>query len=516
MKNKSTTVWALILSSICVTATAGDITGSWLDVYRKPAVSARANSLPGGIGPKRNYRGAKFLKSSQLVQTLSRKTITMARQVAALSFFENPVILPDGNSILSYSSFGEAKQDVSLYKINYRSITVQGKPTILSGLVVIPTDGTGGDASGGIIVYMHATTAQRDNAPSDRSEETYGSITAFGGETRIIAMPDYLGYGVNKLQHPYAFGKLNAPSGRDIILATRELMKALGRTVGAEINISGFSEGGGNALWLGRFLEEQGNTALQPARIAPISGPYDLSGATALSFISAQPPATYEENFTSKPSLLSFAGVSTAQLTKQPLNTLLKEPLALQAKGLFPGPIADETVGVRILTTCIDQLNYFDLSTSLSPNPENLLQPSLVEAIKQHDVTNPAIKLWSANDDVDWTPKAPVLLLGVIQDELVPYAASSYPLPPAYINLNGLPAPYAAGNAENVIAAMRQKGIGPDKASWVGFNGVVKGGVGGLGAVTMDHAGGFLPSVMLAASFFEGKPLKDFPPLSNP
>jgi hypothetical protein len=208
--------------------------------------------------------------------------------------------------------------------------------------------------------------------------------------------------------------------------------------------------------------------------------------------------------------------VSTAQLTKQPLTTLLKQPLADQAKGLFPGPIADETVGVRILTTCIDQLNYFDLSSSFSPNPENLLQPSLVEAIKQHDVTNPAIKLWSANDDVDWMPKAPVLLLGVVQDELVPYAASSYPLPPAYLNLNGLPAPYSGGNAENVISAMREKGIGPDKVSWVGFNGVVKGGVGGAGVVTMDHAEGFLPSVMLAASFFEGTPLKDFPPLSNP
>ena len=516
MKNKNTTLLALILASLSITATAGDLSGPWLDVYRAPSVSATSSTLPGTIAPKKNYKGTKVLKSSQLVQTVSRKTISMARQVAGLSFFENPVILPDGSSILDFPSFGAAKQDVSLYKITYRSITTRGKPTVLSGLVVIPTDGTGGDASGGIVVYMHSTTAQRDNAPSDRSEETYGAITAFGGETRIIAMPDYLGYGVNKLPHPYAFGKLNAPSGRDIILAARELMKQFKRTVGADINISGFSEGGGNALWLGRFLEEQGNTALQPARIAPISGPYDLSGATALSFIGAQPPATYEENFTSKPSLLSFAGVSTAQMTKQPLTTLLKAALAVQTTGLFPGPIADETVGVRILTTCIDQLNYFDLSTSFSPNPENLLQPSLVNAIEQHDVSNPALKLWSANDDVDWTPKAPVLLLGVVQDELVPYAASSYPLPPAYLNLNGLPAPYAAGNAQNVIAAMRLKGIGPDKVSWVGFNGVVKGGVGGAGVVTMDHADGFLPSAMLAASFFEGTPLKDFPPLSNP
>jgi hypothetical protein len=479
-------------------------------------LSATGKSTLRALGPKKVYTTTKTLKSSQLLQTLSRGTITLARQVAGLSFFANPVILPDGSSILNYPSFGPAKQDVSLYKVTYRSVNAQGKPTLLSGLVVVPTDGAGGDASGGIVVYMHATTAQRDNAPSDRSEETYGAITAFGGDTRVIAMPDYLGYGVSKLPHPYAFGKLNAPSGRDLILATRELMKQFKRTVGSEINISGFSEGGANALWLGRYLEEQGNAALQPARMAPISGPYDLSGATAQSFIGAQPPATYQENFTSKPSLLSFAGVSTAQLIKAPVNSLLQDALAVQTKGLFPGPIADETVGVRILTTCIDQLNYFNMSTSLSPNPENLLQPSLVTAIKQHDLSNPAIRLWSDNDNLNWTPKAPLLLLGIVQDELVPFAATSYPLPQAYINLNGLPAPYAAGNAENVITAMRNQGLGPDQVSWVGFNGVIKGGVGDSGVVTMDHAAGFLPSAMLAASFFQGKPLKDFPPLSNP
>lgn len=329
-------------------------------------------------------------------------------------------------------------------------------------------------------------------------------------------MPDYLGYGVNKLPHPYSLGKLNAASGRDIILASRELMKKLKRTVGTEINISGFSEGGGNALWLGRFLEEQGDASLKPARIAPISGPYDLSGATARSFIGQQPPATYTENFNSKPALLAFAGVSTAQVNQSPLDTLLQGPLATQAKGLFPGPIPDETVGARLLTTSVSQLNYFDPSRGFSPNSENLLQPSLVTAIKQHDLSNPAIKLWSANDDVDWTPQAPVLLLGVVQDELVPYAAASYPLPTAYLSLNGLPAPYAAGNAENVVASMRARGIGPNKVSWVGLNGTVAGGPLGAGVVTINHAGGFLPNVMLAASFFKGTPLTSFPSLANP
>jgi hypothetical protein len=399
MNYRATALLGLLLVSSMATAMGRDPTGPWLDVYRaNTVVTTTSHDTASAVGRKKNYHSTKVLKSSQLLQTLTKDTITMARSAAALSYFTNPLILPDGSNILTQGDFREAEQDVALYKITYRSVNTKGKPTLLSGLVVVPTNGDGGDASGGIVVYMHATTAQRDNAPSDRSQETYGAITAFGGYSRVIAMPDYLGYGVNKLGHPYALGKLNAPSGRDIILATREFMKKLKRTVGAEINVSGFSEGGANALWLGRFLEEGGRQDLQPTRVAPISGPYDMSGATADSFIGVQPPISYQENFTSKPSLLSFAGVSTAQLIKQPVNSLLQDALAVQTKGLFPGPIADETVGVRILTTAINELNYFNLSIGLRPNPQNLLQPSLVSAIQQHDLSNPAIKLWSENE----------------------------------------------------------------------------------------------------------------------
>lgn len=516
MKFKRTALAALLLTSISLTAPADDISGPWLEVYHPITLSAASKSTLRAIGPKKNYRTTKTLKSSQLLQTLSRNTITLARQVAGLSFFSNPVILPDGNSILNYGAFGPAKQDVSLYKVTYRSINAQGKPTLLSGLVVVPTDDTGGDASGGIVVYMHATTAQRDNAPSDRSEETYGAITAFGGETQVVAMPDYLGYGVNKLPHPYALGKLNAPSGRDLILATRELMKQFKRTVGPEINISGFSEGGANALWLGRYLEEQGNVALQPVRMAPISGPYDLSGATAQSFIGAQPPASYQENCTSKPSLLSFAGVSTAQLIKAPVNSLLQNALAVQTTGLFPGPIADETVGVRILTTCIDQLNYFDMSSSLSPNPENLLQPSLVIAIKQHDLANPAIRLWSDNDNLNWSPKAPVMLLGVVQDELVPFAATSYPLPQGLHQSDWIASPVCRRQRRKCHHRHAQQGNWTRPGQLGRFQWRDQGGAGGFRGRNHGSCRGLSTQRHAGSQFLPGETAEGFPVIEQP
>jgi hypothetical protein len=306
-------------------------------------------------------------------------------------------------------------------------------------------------------------------------------------------------------------GERNAPSGRGIILAARELMKHLKRPVGDTLLITGYSEGGGNAFGLSRFLEARAEPGLWPTRTAPMSGPYDLSGATALSFIGAQPPLSYQENFTSKPTLLSFAGISTARIIHQPLDTLLKEPLAREARRQLPGRLSESSLGSRLLTTVVDQLGYVDLET-LSPNPENLLNPSLVTAIRTQDVSNPAMALWAQNNTVDWVPRTPVLLLGILQDELVPFAATRYPIPPAWNPLKPAAPPYAQGNAQNVITAMRKKGIGRERVGWTAFNGAVQ---SLTQPVTMSHADGLLPCSLLAQAFLY-HPKTPIPQLADP
>lgn len=505
----------------CGQVCAQEADGPWAPAYQAAPGSNDVGYSIKGANPKKCYPKAKVLLCSQLVQTLSADTIKSARLLANLSvssFSGNEVLLPDGSSLLDEYRFGDPSSAAALYTITYRSTTIKGKPTKLSGLVVMPYTTQGSDASDGIVVYMHGTTAQRSNAPSDRSEETYGAITAFAGEKWAVAMPDYLGYGVNKQPHPYALGKLNAPSGIGIIKATRELSTYLHADLGKAIYVTGYSEGGGNSFWLGRALGELAGTdsSLQPTGIAPMSGPYDLSGATAKSFVVAQ-PANEAENITVKPSLLAFAGVAAAQVTKQPLTSLLQEALADQTVGLFPGPYADDDVGIRLLTTAVNDLDYLQGGLpKIVPHPENLLQQSLVEAILTQDMTNPAMNLWAQNDNVVWTPAAPTYMLGVIQDPLVPFAAATYPLPQAYIAIKGQPAPFAQGNTQNVLQSMRSRGLGNDKVAWLGFNGVVKNSFG-LNETTMTHSAGFVPCSMLAAKFFKGeKALKDMPQLADP
>jgi hypothetical protein len=255
---------------------------------------------------------------------------------------------------------------------------------------------------------------------------------------------------------------------------------------------------------------------MKPTRIAPMSGPYDLSGATARSFIDSQ-PAYDAQNIQDKPTLLAFAGIATAKVSKPkiPVNSLLQDTLASQAKGLFPGPYADGDVGARMLTVAIDQLNYFPNILAGITYPDRLLQPSLVEAIKTQDFTNPAMKLWQENDAVNWSPNVPLYLLGIVQDPIVPFASSTYQLPVYYTdNLKGAQAPYASGNSEQVIRAMRNKGKSTSEVSWLGFNGLVKGGL--ANTTTMTHAAGFVPCSMLAVQFFRGTPLTSLPSLEDP
>lgn len=514
-------------SILCPIANATNITGPWIQAYQPPkglAVTQAEQSYP---APNKCYSNTRKLLCAQLVQTLSASTIEKARQLADISvsaLANNDVALPDGSSLTDDYAYPDAINNVDLYRVTYRSKDINGLATKLSGLVAIPRPLLGNQgAKDGMVVYMHATTADINNAPGDRSEEAYGAITAFAGNDWLVAMPDYLGYGVNKKPHPYAMGNFNAQSGIDMIRAARELAKKIGVPVGSAINVTGYSEGGGNAMWLGRALDEQFNCDgcqkepdMKPTRIAPMSGPYDLSGATARSFIDSQ-PAYDAQNIQDKPTLLAFAGIATAKVSKPkiPVNSLLQETFASQAKGLFPGPYPDEDVGTRMLTVAIDELEYFPNILAGITYPDRLLQPSLVEAIKSRDFSNPAMRLWQDNDAVNWSPNVPLYLLGITQDPIVPFASSKYPLPAYYADtLKGAQAPYASGNSEQVIRAMRSKGKTTSEVSWLGFNGLVKGGL--ANTTTMTHAAGFVPCSMLAVHFFRGAPLASLPSLADP
>ena len=488
---------AILGLGLCSLAAAGAVKPPWA-----PAYAGTAAALAKGAAAPRAYQDTRHLLSSTFLQHLDQETIAAARQLVAASLQVDPVSLPDGSEL---AGFPAATQGADLYRITYQSVTAAGKPTVVSGLVAVPAS----DAAGGIVVYMHATTAERHNPPSELPLEAFGALTAFSGNDWVVVLPDYLGYGVNHDPHPFALGRLNAPAGRDIIPAVRELLSRLGRQAGSDLFVTGYSEGGGNALWLGRLLQEGQDPTLRPQVVAAMSGPYDISGATARSFQEEQPG--YVDNLVEKPFFMAFAGVGAAQVTGQPLDTLLRPEFARATAGLLPGLQWDEIVEGQLLSAAILQSNYLDIPT-LDPKPTRLLQPGFMAAMNHHDRNNPTIRLWMENDNLDWTPTAPVYLLGVIQDAVVPFAGKGYPLPPAY---GGIGAPYSGGNAENLIRSMRARGVDHTRIAWMGFDGAAPGPLG-FPIQTMSHDEAFVPCVILAARSFRAKRLAGLPMIPDP
>ncbi|WP_295442738.1 hypothetical protein [uncultured Thiodictyon sp.] len=467
-----------------------------------PAYTAAARTSTSAPQPPRSYPDARYLIASEFLERLTQDTVAAARNLVAAALLVDPVKLPDGSSL---TGFAPSTQGADLYRITYHSVDATGKPTVVSGLVAVPESGR----AAGLVVYLHATTAERHNAPSDRSLEAWGVLTAFSGNEWVVALPDYLGYGVNHDPHPFALGRLNAPAGRDMIHATRELLSQLKRQADTALYVTGYSEGGGNALWLGRLLDEGQDPALRPTFITAMSGPYDITGATVHSFLQAQP--AYVDNLTEKPFFIAFSAVAAAQVTGQPLSALLRPAFARETADLLPGTQADDVVEARLLGAAVADMAYLRLP-DFTPEPTRLMQPDLIRAIETGDHSNPTVKLWAANDNLDWTPVAPVYLLGVIQDAVVPFAGRNYPLPAAY---GGIPAPYGAGNTENAIRHLRARQLDHTRVGWMGFDGAVP-GLPGAPLPTMSHDEAFVPCSILAARSFRVKGLAELPRLPDP
>ena len=453
--------------------------------------------------PAQAYADTHVLVSSALIEGVDRDRFASSRDLVNAVLLASPTRLPDGSTLAGLPA---PTQGADLYRVVYRSLNAAGRPTQVSALVAVPAS----DAAGGLVVYMHATTAERRNPPSaNGSLEAQGALTLFAGGNRVLAMPDYLGYGVNRDTHPFALGRLNAPAGRDLILATRELLTRLGRTAGPALYVTGYSEGGGNALWLGRFLEETGDPTLRPTLITAMSGPYDITGATAHSFLEPQP--AYVDNLIDKPFFIGFAAVGAAGVTGRPLATMLRPEFARETTAALADPDSDAAVEAQLLGAAILDMDYLRLP-DLAPQPRRLMQPAFLDALTTGDRSDPTIRLWADNDNLDWTPKAPIYVLGVIQDAVVPFASRGYPLPAGY---GTVPPPYGAGNAENLVRRMRARGLDRRQVAWLGFDGAVA-GLPGMPLQTMDHDLGFVYCGVLAARSFNARGLAGLPMLPDP
>lgn len=287
----------------------------------------------------------------------------------------------------------EANYEVSLYKIRYKTPAPDGHITIASGLVAVPSTMT----KAGVVSYQHGTRFNREEAPSRMKEGDYiypALFASHGGY--LTVMPDYLGLGDNELAlHPYVQYETLASSSVDMLLAAKELAKEINFETNDQLYIAGYSEGGFSSLVMFELLVTQYSKHPITA-VALGSAPYDWEETMKFIMLNPGPRATaYLAYFFYSLQTYKNYWADLSQIFISPYNAIIPE--------LFDGLHSNN-----------------EILSALPQNPALIFQSEFFNAILNHTENN-SEKLKQYFNHYDFTPTAPLLLVGTKGDKDVPY-----------------------------------------------------------------------------------------------
>ncbi len=174
---------------------------------------------------------------------------------------------------------------VDFYYLKYWTTAPNGKPTEVSGAMMVPT-GSGAQCTGArpIVLYAHGTTTDSSYDIADISDPNNAAYSesamiaaVFAAQGDIVVAPNYEGYDISNLgYHPYINGAVNADDMIDALAAART---ALPHTFTPQVTdsgklfVTGYSEGGYVAMATVKAMQAAGDTVTASA---PSSGPYAL------------------------------------------------------------------------------------------------------------------------------------------------------------------------------------------------------------------------------------------------
>ncbi|HVE56270.1 MAG TPA: alpha/beta hydrolase, partial [Pyrinomonadaceae bacterium] len=330
-----------------------------------------------------------------------------------VSFNQNGTMTVVQTNQMITKAFGNAVPPTSkaldLYKINYRSRDEKNRNVVLTGLIAFPKGG----APKGLVVFNHGTIADRQKSPSrftgkDNGSEAQVAVLAFASGGYAVVMPDYLGLGDHTGPHPYPLANANSPSAVDIIAPARQIARRLNINVGAQLYVSGYSEGGAVGMWMLRDLEKKSGADYTVTSAALGSGPYDLSGVTRKWIL--QSPSSQEE-FVVKLYLTGYMVDYFHKSAGVKIVDYFKPSMAFTIDQAFKGKLSDEAIIKRLALAAVlmRAKNSFD----------NVITPKFKKALETLDTKDPLIREMIKSDCYDWSPRTKMLLINLVNDKVV-------------------------------------------------------------------------------------------------
>lgn len=324
---------------------------------------------------------------------------------------------------------GQTNSDIELKKISYTSTDEDGRHVTLTGLMAWPRGG----APNGLVVFCHGTLQDRDASPSrwkgkEDGSETESATLAFATGGYAVIIPDYLGLGDHKATHPYPRNYINSQSAVDIIEPARELARQNSYNIEAKLYVTGYSEGGGIAMAVTQKLEKMNGALYRVERTAPVSGPYDVSGATR-DFFLLQP--TDQTGFVIRLYLFSYSTYYLRKHSNVKITNYFKPAMANSIWLNFNRNPSDENLVKALGLTAVLMRSKNDL--------RNVMTARFITALQTLDRRDPLVADLINDNVYDWSPRTPMLLINLEGDGVV-----------------------SPQNTTNAYVAMRRRGVGPD------------------------------------------------------
>ncbi|MEV5597883.1 hypothetical protein [Streptomyces sp. NPDC052496] len=173
----------------------------------------------------------------------------------------------------------QVRYGVRAHRIVYRTRGLRGEPTTASQLVATPKNG---ERALQAVSWLHGTTVYRGDVASVNEQSTdRAAALLFASTGRAVSAPDHLGLGEGPGTHPYGHPQATVTASVDALRAARAFARQERRILDWKVLVSGFSQGGPATMVVGRALQRGTDPYFRLGALAPIAGPFDLSGFEA-------------------------------------------------------------------------------------------------------------------------------------------------------------------------------------------------------------------------------------------
>lgn len=308
-------------------------------------------------------------------------------------------------------------------RITYQSVDVANRPVTLSAVLYYPmnTNLLGSVTTHKVIKYIflnnHPTITDDASSPSGGESPLY-SVSYMTSEDALVVCPDYIGYGETRTTtHPYLCQMLTARNVVDCLEAAIADAKTKTSFKDGYYTINcGYSQGGGVAMAVQRYLETEADEATQ--RLVNLRGSICGAGCYNLSQIMAD----YEQRTSiSYPLILPF----TIQGMKEGYAEGCMRGITLQdcfTARFWNAGVIDK---LNAKQTNVDDLNneiislmggkcsFYDVISEEFMDRTSAMYRAIHKVLKKNDLI-----------DDEWVPSHPIVFYHYSQDEVVPFAGT--------------------------------------------------------------------------------------------